>query len=1112
MKMTISKKIIKLSLPVLIILTFCMLTVLSPFGGKLFAESPKIKVFIDAGHGGSDTGAIGFGFYEKTANLDIALRVKSKLESSGFNVVMSRSNDSNHSLDEIVNMANSSGADLFVSIHNNASISPYSHGTETYWCANGVAGSNQLASLIQSNVVSQTGRASRGVKTANFRVIKNANIPAALVECVFISNQTENDLLKSEDFRDKCATGIFNAIKKFSEGIIKAPASGGDTGGSTNNTNDNNSANNNTYSDTSSANSSGFTMKIDSPPNSAMVTGSFEIRGWSADLRNSPAKKLSRIEVYKGPDKNEQNLLGKVDSFETNVLGSEGVLNGGWRLTVNCSLLSEGENIIYVYAYDASNNFSIGNIKINVLKSGSVPENLNMNPIAKPGGPYGGEINKEISFDGLASFDPDGVISEYLWDFGDSSTANTVKATHTYIKAGKYNITLTVKDNGNKSSAAVITDVTVIDPNASTETNGNGDQNTGGTATFGNVSNSTNILGYIDISEAALLKIFKDRNSSKLDRAARLAPLYIKYGKLFDIRADIVWAQMCHETAFLEFTGDVKPEQNNFVGIGATGGGVPGNSFATEELGVIAQFAHLAWYYYPNDVNEYCNITYDPRHFGSSHYNYTGNITLGFLNGRWAPGANYTDKIILFANQIIQGINSGTQTQPASTTVTADAGQDKEGNIGENVTFDASASIIQATGDITISYSWDWNGDGTYEQTVNNAVVKHVFDSSGIFEVGLKVTLSTGIESTDKVKITINTNPTANAGSPYAGKVGQSIAFDGSKSSDSDGTISEYSWDFGDGTTGNTQNPSHIYNTAGTYTVKLVVKDNKGATSTEATTTTVIEAENSAPIANAGGPYSANAGDSITFDGSASSDPDGTITAYSWDFGDGTTGNGSKPTHSYTSAGNYTVKLIVKDDKSTDSTESVAAVTVNQVVVQQQYPVNNSIITNSTSMIGYTEVTVDQLVKIFENRNSTKMDWARRLAPIYIQYGKLFNIRADIAWAQMCHETGFLEFTGNVKPDQNNFGGLGSTDTGVPGNSFATEELGIIAHYAHLAWYYYPDHANEYCSNTYDPRHFGSSHYNYTGDITLGFLNGRWAPGANYTDKIILFANQIYGF
>ena len=231
--MTISKKITVSVFTIIIILTFCMLTFFTPFDGKLFAASPKIKVFLDAGHGGRDTGAIGFGFYEKTANLDITLRVKSKLESSGFTVVMTRSDDSTHSLDEIVNMANSSSADMFVSIHNNAAISPYSHGTETYWCANGVAGSNQLASLIQSNVVSQTGRANRGVKTANFRVIKNTTMPAALVECAFISNQTENDLLKSEDFREKCAVGIFNAIKKFSEGIIKADSSGGSSGSTT---------------------------------------------------------------------------------------------------------------------------------------------------------------------------------------------------------------------------------------------------------------------------------------------------------------------------------------------------------------------------------------------------------------------------------------------------------------------------------------------------------------------------------------------------------------------------------------------------------------------------------------------------------------------------------------------------------------------------------------------------------------------------------------------------------------------------------------------------------------------------------------------------------------
>jgi hypothetical protein len=197
-----------------------------------------------------------------------------------------------------------------------------------------------------------------------------------------------------------------------------------------------------------------------------------------------------------------------------------------------------------------------------------------------------------------------------------------------------------------------------------------------------------------------------------------------------------------------------------------------------------------------------------------------------------------------------------------------------------------------------------------------------------------------------------------------------------------------------------------------------------------------------------------------------------------------------------------------------DSTDTVT-VTVEEAegppAAVEEYPVNTSPITNSTSVIGYTRVTEDQLVQIFINRGSSRLEWARQIAPLYIKYGKLFNMRTDIAWAQMCHETGFLEYTGDVKPDQNNFVGIGATG-GVPGNSFLTPELGIIAHFAHLSWYYYPGHINMYCSSTYDPRHFGSSHYNYTGDTSLGFLNGKWAPGATYTTKIILFANQLYDF
>jgi N-acetylmuramoyl-L-alanine amidase len=137
------------------------------------------------------------------------------------------------------------------------------------------------------------------------------------------------------------------------------------------------------------------------------------------------------------------------------------------------------------------------------------------------------------------------------------------------------------------------------------------------------------------------------------DKVKNLAKLYIKFGKIFAIRSDLAWAQMEHETGCLEYKGIAKPEWNNFAGIGVTGSPGVGNRFDTEELGVIAHFAHLAWYIYPSHVCEYCNKTYDPRHFGLKH-NFNGSDLLVTLNGRWAvPGKTYAQAIAKLANFII---------------------------------------------------------------------------------------------------------------------------------------------------------------------------------------------------------------------------------------------------------------------------------------------------------------------------------------------------------------------------------------------------------------------------------------------------------------------------
>ncbi|GAH71140.1 unnamed protein product, partial [marine sediment metagenome] len=113
-----------------------------------------------------------------------------------------------------------------------------------------------------------------------------------------------------------------------------------------------------------------------------------------------------------------------------------------------------------------------------------------------------------------------------------------------------------------------------------------------------------------------------------------------------------------------------------------------------------------------------------------------------------------------------------------------------------------------------------------------------------------------------------------------------------------------------------------------------------------------------------------------------------------------------------------------------------------------------NVISNSTNMRGISSATKEQMLNMFKNHNPNKIDKATRIVDMYINWGNKFNIRSDIAWAMMCHETGFLEYKGDVKPEQNNYAGIGATG-GVPGNSFETEELGIIAHYAHLAWYIY---------------------------------------------------------
>ena len=251
----------------------------------------------------------------------------------------------------------------------------------------------------------------------------------------------------------------------------------------------------------------------------------------------------------------------------------------------------------------------------------------------------------------------------------------------------------------------------------------------------------------------------------------------------------------------------------------------------------------------------------------------------------------------------------------------ADAGGTYTGEIGVAIMFDGTDSF-DPDGSIA-TYDWDF-GDG---DTGTGASPSHVYSAGAGYDVTLTVTDDSGANAMDDTMAVIalgNLPPTADADGPYSGIAGVAVTFDGSGSSDPDGNIATYDWDFGDSTTGSGATPTHTYSADSIYNVTLTVTDDAGAADSDATAA-AISSGNQSPVADANGPYTGAAGEVITFDGTGSSDPDGNIVAYDWDFGDGNTGTGATPTHTYGADDSYSVTLMVTDDIGATASDGTTA-------------------------------------------------------------------------------------------------------------------------------------------------------------------------------------------
>lgn len=174
-----------------------------------------MKICIDPGHGGKDSGAIGYTkTQEKDHVLEIAKLAGKYADIQGFDVIYTRTTDKYLSLAERAEIANENNCDIFVSIHNNSYEDPKAHGIET-WSYPGSIEGLKISKIVQAEMIKASGLTDRGSKTANFGVLRRTNMPAVLVEIGFISNPDEEQLIMQKDFKDKMAKAIIKGVCEY---------------------------------------------------------------------------------------------------------------------------------------------------------------------------------------------------------------------------------------------------------------------------------------------------------------------------------------------------------------------------------------------------------------------------------------------------------------------------------------------------------------------------------------------------------------------------------------------------------------------------------------------------------------------------------------------------------------------------------------------------------------------------------------------------------------------------------------------------------------------------------------------------------------------------------
>ncbi|UWR11607.1 PKD domain-containing protein [Sulfitobacter mediterraneus] len=486
----------------------------------------------------------------------------------------------------------------------------------------------------------------------------------------------------------------------------------------------------------------------------------------------------------------------------------------------------------------------------------------------------------EVQFDGTGSSDPEGGITSYEWDFGDGQTGNGPTPVHAYARPGIYEVALVVRD---ESTAPLNVDraTTTITINATPIADAGPPLTVAPNEEFilsGRASLDPD--GRVSTHEWSL----PDGTSQSAERiaVALASPGLYRFGLTVK---DGFSGGPAADTAETLITVNAAPVAE----AGADMLVAPGDPVRFDGGLSYDTDGEIISYMWEFDDGV------DPVAVSAFERTYT-------TPGVWSAQLVVTDD---------SGVTNATDTDDLTIRVNhapvAEAGPRLDTEVLQ-VSFDGSASS-DADGDALI-YLWDF-GDGS--APMEGAQVTHVYEKSGIYPVTLRVNDGTGLKNAkaiDTTVVTIKTRPIAMAGGNKDVCSGQPILFDASDSSDPDGSLLLYSWDFGDGETSDLVNPSKTYEQPGAYPVTLTVRNGTGTdwgTAVDRIAALIREG----PISDAGEDMTVCTNQAVRFDGSGSTDADGAVNSFAWTFGDGGTASGERPEYRFKKPGNYVVNLTI---------------------------------------------------------------------------------------------------------------------------------------------------------------------------------------------------------